>query len=115
MVRLSDEQLKAIEEGRFKAATERQKGAVQSAIAENPDLITADVPDALRERYGIAVSPLHVTYRDGSYTDGQNIRPEDILQRYAQENYHERQGGAYGVFDGWVLDAIFRVGAHGQT
>lgn len=43
---------------------------------------TADIPDEIAEKYNIRVSPLHVLYDDEDYSDGVDITPEYIIERY---------------------------------
>lgn len=43
---------------------------------------TADIPEDIAKQYDIRVSPLHVLYDDEDFTDGEDITPEYIIDRY---------------------------------
>lgn len=46
---------------------------------------TADIPAELAEKYNIRVAPLHVLYDAEDFTDGEDITPEYILERYEKQ------------------------------
>ncbi|MBQ3329921.1 MAG: DegV family protein [Ruminococcus sp.] len=43
---------------------------------------TADIPEEIAKQYQIRISPLHVLYDDEDFTDGEDITPEYIMERY---------------------------------
>ena len=45
---------------------------------------TADLSPEIAEKYGIRISPLHVLYDEEDFTDGVDITPEYILERYSE-------------------------------
>ena len=46
---------------------------------------TADIPAAIAKEYNIRISPLHVLYNDEDFSDGVDIKPEDIIERYREK------------------------------
>lgn len=46
---------------------------------------TADISAEIAKKYNIRVAPLHVLYNDEDYTDGEDITPEYILERYKEK------------------------------
>ncbi len=46
---------------------------------------TADIPAEIAQKYNIRVAPLHVLYNDEDFTDGVDITPEYILERYEKQ------------------------------
>ena len=44
----------------------------------------ADIPAALREKYGIEICPLHVILNGEDRLDGINVTPDDIVDNYRQ-------------------------------
>ncbi len=44
----------------------------------------ADIPAALREKYGIEICPLHVILNGEDRLDGVNIKPDEIFENYKQ-------------------------------
>ncbi len=47
---------------------------------------TADIPADIAEQYQIRVSPLHVLYDDEDFTDGVDITPDYIIERYNERD-----------------------------
>ncbi|WP_407384550.1 DegV family protein [Ruminococcus sp.] len=47
---------------------------------------TADIPADIAEQYHIRVSPLHVLYDDEDFTDGVDITPDYIIERYNERD-----------------------------
>lgn len=45
---------------------------------------TADIPVDIAKKYNIRIMPLHVLYDDEDFSDGIDITPEYIIERYAQ-------------------------------
>ena len=46
---------------------------------------TADIPEEIASKYNIRISPLHVLYDDEDFTDGVDITPEYIIDRYNEK------------------------------
>lgn len=46
---------------------------------------TADIPADIAKKYNIRVSPLHVLYDTEDFTDGEDITPEYIIERYNEQ------------------------------
>lgn len=46
---------------------------------------TCDLPQGLKERFGVKTVPLHVTIGQDNYLDGESISPDLIFARYDQE------------------------------
>lgn len=46
---------------------------------------TADISPDIAEKYNIRVAPLHVLYDNEDFTDGVDITPEYIIQRYEEQ------------------------------
>ena len=47
---------------------------------------TADIPADIAEKYNIRISPLHVLYDDEDFSDGVDITPEYIIERYNKKS-----------------------------
>ncbi|MBQ3264558.1 MAG: DegV family protein [Ruminococcus sp.] len=46
---------------------------------------TADIPEEIAAKYNIRISPLHVLYDNEDFTDGVDITPEYIIERYNEK------------------------------